>query len=169
MWNGLIHVSIKFMATKPIALELVRCSIARLHDTNMFTDVSFLYHLCATYGEPIVGYSRHVCVSGIVLNFFHFTIAPKKTQSQTFTPQNSLNTSYFPNTSCKQTPFSNIDPPIKIITYKKHCSQPTGSQASNTKEWAQAPEEQSLVARPLRWVGGLCEDQEMNSRHPTVV
>ena len=74
MWNGLIHVSIKFMATKPIALELVECSIARLHDTNMFTDVSFLYHLCAAYGEPILRYCRHVCVSGIVLNFFHFTI-----------------------------------------------------------------------------------------------
>ena len=36
-------------------------------------------------------------------------------------------------------------------------------------EWAQATEEQSLVARPLRWVGGLCEDQEMNSRWPPVV
>ena len=73
-WINTLHVSNKFMATKPIALELVECSIARLHDRNMFTDVSFLYHLWATYGEPIVGYSRHVCVSGIVLNFFHFTI-----------------------------------------------------------------------------------------------
>lgn len=66
-------INVTFMATKPIASELVECSIARLHGANMFT-VSFLYHLCATYGELIVGYCRHVCVSGIVSNLFHFTI-----------------------------------------------------------------------------------------------